>query len=119
MSDTVHDDHLGEVLAAYLEAVDAGWAPDRRAFLERYPALRSELEAFFAAQEQVRTLSASIRADTPPTDPGAEAVQSAPPAPRAFGDYELLEEVARGGMGVVFKARQVSANRDVALKMIL
>src|SRR6266540_3541091 len=118
------EQRLNEALAAYLEQAEAGREPDRAAFLAAHPDLASKLEAFFADREHFARAAVPLVAlppapNGPTLAPSPSAADAVLGTVRYFGDYELLEEIARGGMGVVFKARQLSLNRTVALKMIL
>ena len=102
---------LEEVLAEYLLAAEAGAAPGRDAFVAAHPELAGELRAFFEDEERFNRLADPFRAAGAPPGAGETA--------RCFGEYELLEELGRGGMGVVYKARHLRLNRVVARKMIL
>jgi eukaryotic-like serine/threonine-protein kinase len=121
-SSSVREERVNEAVAEYLEAAEAGRAPDRDDFLARHPDLADELRAFLDDRDRFAQAAGQLGSATP-HDPGSlsevPSAALAPEPPRSFGDYELVEEMARGGMGVVYRARQVSLNRTVALKMIL
>ena len=117
---------LDQVIAGYLQGVESGQVPDRYELAARYPDLAEPLRAFFADLDRVERQAGPLRL----TGDGGHVMSGCSGSGdgigsgvlarvRYFGDYELLEEIARGGMGVVYKARQASLNRVVALKMIL
>src|SRR5947208_2743496 len=95
------EQRLEAILVAYLEAVEHGQASSREELLGRHPEFAAELAAFLDNRRQIDALAGV------PRDPDATLGYGVPAdgplgTVRYFGDYELREEIARGGMGVVY-----------------
>ena len=122
MASDDHEERVERVIAEFLAAEDAGTPLDRDAVLAQHPDLADELRTFFRDHDRIGRMAAPLREAGPDETVDSDTMAD-PELPRGtrvvyFGDYELVRELGRGGMGIVYRARQISLNRLVALKML-
>jgi len=93
---------------------ESGGLPTCHDYLDRFPDFEEIILSFLPHTESASTIVGEAATGT------ASVARTRPDSfPRRFGDYELINELARGGMGIVYRARHVALNRVVALKTIL
>jgi hypothetical protein len=104
----------------YTAALEAGQRPSRQEFLQRYADVAEELAACIDSLAFVHSAAAqmqgSIRGVARTASAAADGID--PAAAQPLGDFRLVREIGRGGMGVVYEAVQLSLGRRVAVKVL-
>src|SRR5262245_8375305 len=106
-----HDVLLNQLADEFAARQRAGERPRVEEYCARHPALADDIRSLFPAMAELERAKADAGPEL------AVLVADAPPV-TALGDFQLLREVGRGGMGVVYEAEQVALGRRVALKLL-
>jgi tetratricopeptide (TPR) repeat protein len=115
---TEREQQLNVIVLSCLEALDRGEALDRQELLAHHPEFAAELGQFLDDHVQVDHRAAPLRVvGQHGATAGAEAAGLVA-AGTALGDFRIVREVGRGGMGVVYEAEQITLGRRVALKVL-